>query len=86
MDAYTVFKNVRISEKAYRLIEDENKLTINVDPRANKFQIKEAVEKLLGVTILKVNTYNTPRGEKHAIVQLSDNDIASDVAANMGVI
>ncbi len=46
-----------ISEKSYALIDD-NKYTFLVDPRANKTEIKEAVQKVFGVRVLKVNTQN----------------------------
>ena len=37
-----------VSEKSYGLL-DENKYTFLVDPRANKTEIKIAVEKVFGV-------------------------------------
>jgi large subunit ribosomal protein L23 len=46
-----------VSEKSYGLI-DENKYTFIVDPRANKTQIRLAVEKVFGVHVLGVNTAN----------------------------
>ena len=46
-----------ISEKSYGLL-DENKYTFIVAPDANKTQIKIAVEKVFGVTVLSVNTAN----------------------------
>ena len=46
-----------ISEKSYGLL-DENKYTFLVDPRANKTEIKIAVEKVFGVTVTGVNTIN----------------------------
>lgn len=46
-----------VSEKSYALI-DENKYTFIVDPRANKTEIKIAVEQIFGVTVLDVNTIN----------------------------
>ena len=46
-----------VSEKSYGLI-DENKYTFIVDPRANKTQIKIAVEQVFGVKVLSVNTMN----------------------------
>nr|WP_076389016.1 50S ribosomal protein L23 [Vaginimicrobium propionicum] len=46
-----------VSEKSYALI-DENKYTFIVDPRANKTQIKIAVEKIFGVKVTSVNTMN----------------------------
>lgn len=46
-----------VSEKSYRLL-DENKYTFQVDPRANKTQIKIAIEKIFGVKVVAVNTMN----------------------------
>ncbi|HAM24830.1 MAG TPA: 50S ribosomal protein L23 [Actinobacteria bacterium] len=46
-----------VSEKSTGLL-DENKYTFLVDPRANKTQIKIAVEEVFGVTVEAVNTIN----------------------------
>ena len=46
-----------VSEKSYSLI-DENKYTFVVDPRANKTEIKIAVEAVFNVTVTAVNTLN----------------------------
>jgi large subunit ribosomal protein L23 len=48
-----------ISEKTYGLL-DENKYTFVVDPRANKTQIKQAIESIFDVRVEKVNTMNRP--------------------------
>jgi len=50
------------SEKSYNLL-DQNKYTFLVAPHANKTQIKIAVEKVFGVTVLGVNTLNR-RGKR----------------------
>ena len=44
-----------VSEKSYGLL-DEGKYTFLVDPRANKTEIKIAVEKVFGVKVESVNT------------------------------
>lgn len=46
-----------VSEKSYNLI-DEGKYTFIVDPRANKTEIKLAIEKIFGVKVASVNTMN----------------------------
>ena len=46
-----------ISEKTYGLL-DENKYTFIVDPRANKTQIKQAIETIFDVDVVSVNTMN----------------------------
>ncbi|MGQ7295380.1 50S ribosomal protein L23 [Quadrisphaera sp. KR29] len=46
-----------VSEKSYALL-DQGKYTFLVDPRANKTEIKVAVEKVFGVKVESVNTLN----------------------------
>ena len=46
-----------VSEKSYGLL-DEGKYTFVVDPRANKTEIKIAVEQVFGVKVSSVNTVN----------------------------
>ena len=48
-----------VSEKSYGLL-DEGKYTFIVDPRANKTEIKIAVEKIFGVKVDSVHTLNRP--------------------------
>lgn len=73
------------SEKALMLIDKQNTLVFIVDRRATKTEIKEAVEKMFGVKVVKVNTLITPRGEKKAYVKLSSEYKASDVATKLGL-
>jgi large subunit ribosomal protein L23 len=47
-----------LSEKSDRLKEKDNKLALVVDPRANKTEIKKAVEALFKVTVTDVNIIN----------------------------
>jgi len=44
-----------ISEKAYNL-SGQNKYTFKVDKRANKVQIKKAIEEIFNVSVIGVNT------------------------------
>lgn len=46
-----------VSEKSYGLL-DEGKYTFIVDPRANKTEIKIAVEQVFSVKVESVNTIN----------------------------
>ena len=46
-----------VSEKSYGLL-DQGKYTFVVDPRANKTEIKIAVEKVFGVKVDSVHTLN----------------------------
>ena len=56
-------KPVVNTEKA-RLLMENNEFVFIVDKRANKIQIREAVEKLFNVKVLKVNTINVSGKEK----------------------
>lgn len=57
-DLYKVIKNVRVSEKATMLNEQNNDIVLEVDPRANKLEIKRAVEQLLEKKVVAVRTLN----------------------------
>ncbi|NMM17764.1 MAG: 50S ribosomal protein L23 [Cellulomonas sp.] len=46
-----------VSEKSYGLL-DEGKYTFVVDPRANKTEIKIAIEQVFSVKVASVNTIN----------------------------
>ena len=48
-----------VSEKSYSLIDD-GKYTFLVDPRANKTEIKLAIEKIFNVKVASINTLNRP--------------------------
>ena len=53
-----VIKAPIITEKSATLSENGNVITFSVDPKANKTQIKQAVEKIFDVKVEKVNTVN----------------------------
>ena len=57
-DIYQVIKNVRLSEKATVLQEENNEYVFQVDRKANKLEIKQAVEKLFGKKVIGVRTAN----------------------------
>lgn len=76
-----------VSEKSYGLL-DEGKYTFIVDPRANKTEIKIAVEAIFGVKVDSVNTLNRQgktrrtkfglgkrKNTKRAIVTLKEGSI-----------
>lgn len=52
-----------VSEKSYDLIENHNTYTFLVDPRTHKSEIKDAVEQIFGVRVVRVNTMNR-RGKR----------------------
>ena len=73
------------SEKSIRLMESENKLIFVVDKKAEKQEIKKAIEDLFKVKVVKVNTFTTTKGEKRAYVKFSAETPAIDIATQMGL-
>lgn len=57
-DIFNIIKKPCLTEKGLGLQELNNQVVIKVDPRANKIEIKEAVEKLFNVTVTNVRTAN----------------------------
>ena len=55
-DPRSLVYNVRLSEKASLLGEKHNQYVFRVDPRANKIQIKQAIEEIFGKKVVRVNT------------------------------
>jgi len=55
-----------ISEKSMSMIEDNNTYTFKVDKRANKVEIRKAVEEIFNVSVVNVNTMNM-RGKKRRL-------------------
>ena len=88
MNSFDIIKTARLTEKGTRQSTKHNQYTVVADPRANKFQIKKAVEELFKVKVVRVNTLNV-RGKfrrqrrpdagqtadwKKAVVTLRDGD------------
>ena len=80
-----IIKGPIMTEKSSDLAKNQNTITFNVDPKANKTQIKQAIEKIFNVKVENVNTVNVrPRKKrvgkytgytnrmKKAIVKLKD--------------
>ncbi len=83
---FNIIKYPIITDKATRLLEN-NKYSFIVNPKSDKLAIKEAIEFLFNVKVIKVNTAHLPRKKKRvgkyigwksqykkAIVTLSDED------------
>jgi len=64
MLASEIVKRPIITEKSMQLVEEQNKYTFAVDKRANKIQVRKAVEELFGVKVTKVNILNAKRKKK----------------------
>ena len=84
-DKYAVIRHPLSSESAIKNIEDNNTLVFMVHKRANKAMIKQACHALYKLKVKKVNTLNTPRGEKKAYVALMPDQDALDLANKIGI-
>jgi large subunit ribosomal protein L23 len=73
------------TEKSVRLMESENKLVFVVHKKANKQDIKKAIEASFKVKVAGVQTYNTCKGEKRAYVQFTGEFPAIDIATQLGL-
>jgi large subunit ribosomal protein L23 len=58
MNSFDVIKTVRLTEKGTRQSEKYNQYTVVADRRANKTQIRHAVQELFKVKVTRVNTLN----------------------------
>ena len=58
MQSFQIIRTVRLTEKGTRQGDAYNQYTIVADPRANKTQIRHAVQELFKVKVMKVNTLN----------------------------
>ena len=57
-EPYDLIQTVQLTEKASLLSEKLNKYVFRVNPRANKIQIKQAIELLFKKKVVDVNTCN----------------------------
>jgi len=59
-----IIKAPIITEKSADLAQNMNTITFSVDPRANKTEIKQAVESIFNVKVESVNTINVKPRKK----------------------
>ena len=57
-EPYDIIQNVHLTEKATILSEKGNQYVFRVLPKANKVQIRQAIEKLFKKKVVRVNTVN----------------------------
>jgi large subunit ribosomal protein L23 len=64
MELYSVIKRPLVTEKSTASREEGNKYIFEVDTRANKIEIGNAVEKLFKVKVVEVRTLNVAGKKK----------------------
>jgi large subunit ribosomal protein L23 len=57
-EPFDIIETASLTEKSSLLSEKQNKYVFRVRPRANKIQIKRAIEKLFQKKVVDVNTCN----------------------------
>ncbi len=85
MRVHDVIRRPLVTEKSNIGREEQNLVTLAVDPRANKHEIRRAIEELFDVSVIEVRTMRMPRKTrrvgrtsgrktewKKAIVQLAE--------------
>jgi len=75
-----------ISEDAVTLIEKENKITFIVNRKADKNDVRRAVEELYEADVDSVNTLITMDGRKKAYVKFKPEFKAADLAVRLGIL
>lgn len=85
MKDYDVLINPLTTEKSVRQMEAENKLIFVVNKKSKKRDVKEAVESMFDVKVIKVNIHNRT-GKKIAYVKLHPDFNAMDIATQLGII
>jgi len=63
-EPHDIIKTASLTEKSTLLSEKQNKYVFRVSPKANKIQIKDAIEQLFQKTVVDVNTCNYAGKEK----------------------
>ncbi len=85
MDPFDIVFYPLITEKTVAMMEKENKLVFIVSRKANKIDIRDAVEKLYEVEVEKICVMIHTDGKKRAYVKLREEYLADEVATKMGV-
>jgi large subunit ribosomal protein L23 len=60
MQQHEVLIKPIVTEKVTKLTEKSNRYAFQVDKRANKLEIKQAVESFYGIQVIEVNTMVVP--------------------------
>ena len=70
MDYRDIIKAPIITEKSTSIASDERTYVFKVDAKANKTQIKEAIQKIFNVKVESVNTVNVHPKKKRVLLVL----------------
>jgi large subunit ribosomal protein L23 len=85
-DVWSILAYPHLTEKSMNMVELQNKLVFIVSRKADKNEIREAIEKEFGVKVDWVRTEITTRGQKKAYVKINPEFSAADIASKLGMI
>jgi len=80
-----ILKRPITTEKSMLEMENNNAICFIVDDQSNKERIKKEFEEIFEVKVDKINTMMTTNGEKKAIIKISDEFSAEDIAIKLGL-
>ena len=69
MTSFDIIKTVRLTEKGTRQSEKHNQYTVVADRLATKPEIRQAVQELFKVKVLRVNTMNVQGKERRKMTK-----------------
>ncbi|KPN31883.1 50S ribosomal protein L23P [Halolamina pelagica] len=80
-----IIEHPLVTEKAMDQMDFDNTLQFIVHIDADKPSITDEIESRYDVTVESLNTMVTPQGKKKAVVRLSEDDDAQEIASRIGV-
>ncbi|MEM0491240.1 MAG: 50S ribosomal protein L23 [Acidilobaceae archaeon] len=86
MSKESIVLRAHTSEKATKLMDEENTISVIVDRRATKHDIKRFFEETFKVKVVKIRVLITSRGEKKAYIKLAPGYNARELATKLGIV
>lgn len=80
-----ILKRPITTEKSMLYLENSNTICFIVDNKSDKERIKKEFEATYEVKVDKINTMMTTNGEKKAMIKISDEYNAEDIAIKLGL-
>ena len=85
IEALKIIQRPYITEKTFDVMEKQNKMVFIVEEKANKYDIKNAIELLYKVKVMTVRTTKTLQGKK-AYIRFDAESSAAELASQLGVV
>ena len=85
IEALKIIQRPYITEKTFDIMEKQNKMVFIVEEKANKYDIKNAIELLYKVKVMTIRTTKTLQGKK-AYIRFDAKSSAAELASQLGVV